>query len=167
MSDKQLEEINNLIITEFSKTAEMFGLTPTESRLFAILYLEGSAMTLDQMGEALGKSKTSISTSIRNLSDLNLVERVWKKGVRKDLYKADVNLYKKFMTSYIHKWLHATTRQEHSLIQIKNKLNEESKYFEDDRDIVEATDLYEKLKVMIAFHQLVEKSFKDIRENYF
>ncbi|WP_138419779.1 GbsR/MarR family transcriptional regulator [Aquibacillus sediminis] len=167
MSENHLEEINNLIVTEFSKTAEMFGLSPSEARLFAILYLEGSAMTLDQMSEALGKSKTSISTGIRSLLELNLVERVWKKGVRKDLYMADENLYKKFMNSYIHKWLNATTRQEHSLLEIQDKLNKESKFFKDDAKIDEASELYDKLKVMIAFHQLIEKSFKEIHANYF
>ncbi len=105
---------------EFSKTIELFGLTTLEARLFAYLYLSEDAMTLDEMSEALGKSKASISTNIRSLAELNLVTRVWKKGVRKDLYEANSQLFKTFMTSYLRKWVDVARRQKSSLEEINN-----------------------------------------------
>ena len=97
MTKNQLEKINNLTINEVTKTITMFNLNPSEARLFATLYIHESPMTLDQLGEALGKSKTTVSSGIRTLLELNLVDRVWKKGVRKDLYKTDDNLFHKFI----------------------------------------------------------------------
>lgn len=163
MTEGQIENINNLIVVEFAKTVEMFDLIPSEARLFAILYLEGEPMTLDQMSEALGKSKTSMSTGIRSLLDLNLVERVWKKGERKDLYRADENLYKKFMTAYINKWLDAANRQKHSLKEIENQLDNEMNLVDPRKNLMEAELLFRRLKEMIAFHQLIEKTFQDIK----
>lgn len=96
---------------EFSKTIELFGLTTVEARLFAYLYLSEEDLTLDEMADALGKSKTSISTNIRSLAELNLVTRVWKKGVRKDLYQANSQLFKTFMTSFQRKWIDIARRQ--------------------------------------------------------
>lgn len=82
MCGSTTEKFTNKIIIEFAKTIELFGLTPAEARLFVYLYLQEEPQTLDEMGEALGKSKTSMSTSIRSLSDSNLVTRVWKKKRR-------------------------------------------------------------------------------------
>lgn len=73
----------------------MFSLNKTEAQLFVTLYLNGAPMTLNEMRDALGKSKTAMSYSIRRLLEFNLVERVFQKGVRQDLYEARQDLYKK------------------------------------------------------------------------
>ncbi|WP_053220438.1 GbsR/MarR family transcriptional regulator [Virgibacillus senegalensis] len=161
MSNHSLKDINEWITNEFAKTVEMFGLTPSEARLFAILYLEGVPMTLDEMSEALGKSKTSMSTGIRTLLELNLVERVWKKGERKDFYRADENLYKKFMSAFIYKWVDAANRQRQSLEQIGFKLAQGNYSFSAEPE--EIDELNNRLDDMIAFHQLLENAFLKIK----
>ncbi|KGP90040.1 hypothetical protein N780_07390 [Pontibacillus chungwhensis BH030062] len=153
-----MSEVQYHAITEFSKTIEMFSLTPSEALLFSTLYIEGEPMTLDEMSEALAKSKTSMSTGIRSLLDLNLVERVWKKGVRKDLYTANSDLFNKFMSSYIHKWLDAANRQKHSLEETRLLLKKERKEIRTG----EADHLEEKLNEMINFHCLISKAFSEI-----
>lgn len=146
------EEVTDKIMLEFAKTIEMFGLTPLEARLFVHLYFRVKPMTLDEMGEALGKSKTSMSTSVRNLSDLNLVTRVWKKGVRKDLYEANSNLFKTFMDTYIHKWIDAVDHQKESLEKIAQNHEQD-------------TEIHQQLTKIIDFHKDVEASFRTIKTN--
>ncbi|MCT2535564.1 transcriptional regulator [Aquibacillus koreensis] len=163
MSENQLENIHNLIVSEFAKTVEMFDISPSEARLFAILYIEGTPMTLDQMSDALGKSKTVVSTGIRNLVDQNLVERVWRKGVRKDLYMADAHLYRKFMNTYIHKWIDATSRQKQSLKEIELMLKEDFHTNSNGAESKEIDTLYTRIKDMITFHQSIEHAFKEIK----
>ncbi|GGC73863.1 putative HTH-type transcriptional regulator YvaV [Thalassobacillus devorans] len=158
-----IEELHTQVIHEFSKTLEMFALTPTEARLFVTLYLHGEPMTLDEMSKALGKSKTSMSNGIKSLLDLNLVESVWKKGVRKDLYRADENLYRQFMTSYIQKWLDAANRQAHSLKQIESSIRKEVKQIEEPADMEKIEELHERLGEMIRFHRLITDNFKAMK----
>ncbi|MRH44127.1 transcriptional regulator [Aquibacillus halophilus] len=165
MSASQLVEINNLIITEFSKTVEIFDLPPVEARLFSILYLENTPMTLDQMSEALGKSKTSISTGIRNLLESNLVQRVWIKGVRKDLYTANENLYNKFMNSFLHKRIDTVNRQKDLLKQIESRLEEEAIPSKEKPHSDELEGIYSRLREMITFNNKVEQAFKKIKNN--
>ncbi|MFC7063528.1 GbsR/MarR family transcriptional regulator [Halobacillus seohaensis] len=153
--DQTLENIQTNIIHEFSKTLEMFGLTPSDSRLFVALYLHDEPMTLEELSEALGKSKTSISTGIRSLSDQGLVERVWIKGVRKDLYQADEKLYKKFMTSYIQKWIDASHTQSASLHAIQNTLPPS-------HEEPQSRFLQDRLDQMIGFNKEIMKAFKKI-----
>lgn len=157
MCDSNIENMTNKIIIEFSKTIEMFGLTTLEARLFVYLYLEEEPMTLDDMSEAIGKSKTSMSTSIRSLSELNLVTRVWKKGVRKDLYEANGQLFKTFMNFYVNKWIDATNHQKDSLEEIKKQIQE----LPDD----DTAGMNDRLSTIIDFHKQVEKSLRAIRQD--
>ncbi|MFG6149530.1 GbsR/MarR family transcriptional regulator [Halobacillus sp. B23F22_1] len=149
--NQTLENIHTSVIHEFSKTLELFGLTPSDSRLFTSLYLHAKPMTLDELSEALGKSKTAISTGVRSLIDQGLVERVWKKGVRKDLYKSNDQLYKKFMFSYVQRWIDAASTQRKTLQSIKQELSNE----DTSSELVD-----ERLAQMIEFHKQISNSFE-------
>ncbi|WP_181349236.1 GbsR/MarR family transcriptional regulator [Thalassobacillus sp. CUG 92003] len=158
-----LEDVQTSVIHEFSKTLEMFGLTPADARLFVTLYINNDPMTLDEMSVALGKSKTSMSTGIRSLLDQGLVERVWRKGTRKDLYQANENLYKKFMTSYVQKWLEATYNQKECLKEIEEKMNEGELQKMSQPLLDEANTLYNRIEDMISFHKQISHTFEEIQ----
>ncbi|GAA0438331.1 opuC operon transcriptional regulator OpcR [Lentibacillus halophilus] len=156
MCGSTMENITEKIIIEFAKTIEMFGLTPAEARLFVHLYLQEDPQTLDEMAEALGKSKTSMSTSIRSLSESNLVNRVWQKGVRKDLYEANTQLYKTFMHYYVNKWLEASSLQKDALEDIQKELQ----IFQTD-----TSTLADHLNEIIDFHKQIESSFRHLNND--
>ncbi|WP_017472421.1 GbsR/MarR family transcriptional regulator [Amphibacillus jilinensis] len=148
------QTITDNLIHEFSKTIEMFGLSPADARLFTTLYLNHRPMTLDEMSQTTGKSKTSVNTGIRNLSDLNLVKQVWKKGVRKDLYAAEDDLFHRFMHMYLDKWIGHINLQKRSLDQLKEHVNKRPQ-----GELIE-----EKLAHMITFHALIETTFHCVKE---
>lgn len=154
MLDCSNEHIKNNILLEFAKTVELFDLSPLEARLFAFLYIDGRPLTLDQMSEALGKSKTSMSTGVRSLVDLNLVKRVWKKGVRKDLFQANEQLFKQFMTFYMKKWIVATEDRKEALLEIKSELDQTSSDHSNE-------DIYNKLQDLLEFHNRLDLFFKE------
>ncbi|SES99121.1 DNA-binding transcriptional regulator GbsR, MarR family [Salinibacillus kushneri] len=157
----KLDQVHNQVISEFSKTLEMFDLSPSEARLFVTLYINQKPMTLDQMSQALGKSKTSMSTGIRSLLDANLVERVWIKGVRKDLYQANERLYRMFMSAFIYRWLDAANRQEQSLKEIDKMLADHENI--SDNDYLKT--LRKRINDMIEFLHLIEETFQDMEPN--
>ncbi|NBJ69142.1 MULTISPECIES: MarR family transcriptional regulator [Clostridia] len=160
MNKPQSEHITNKILVEFTKTIEMFGFTPLESRLFAYLYLADKPMTLDDMAEALGKSKTAMSTSIRTLADQNLVTRVWKKGVRKSLYKAHTQLFKALMVSYMNKWVEAAHQQRSSFLEIEQQIKEMKA---SEAEWIQGRQVEERLLEIIEFHQEMEDLFRDMK----
>src|SRR5690606_36675970 len=125
MERKEMDDITKKAIGEFAKTLELFRLSTMEARLFAYLYMTNNTLTLDEMSDALGKSKTSISTNIRRLLELNLVQRVWKKGVRKDLYEANSPLFKTFMNHYLSGWINTAKQQKASLEEIYASMEKE------------------------------------------
>ncbi|MNH89048.1 HTH-type transcriptional repressor OpcR [compost metagenome] len=61
-------------------------------------------MTLDEMREAMEMSRTSMSTGVRTLVDLRMVNKVWEKGSRKDLYEVETDWYQTFTDFFEIKW---------------------------------------------------------------
>ncbi|HLR81434.1 MAG TPA: MarR family transcriptional regulator [Bacillota bacterium] len=157
MVKQYIENMTYQVISEFAKTIERFGLSPLDARLFAYLYTEKEPKTLDDMGDALGKSKTSMSTSIRNLSQQNLVKRVWKKGCRKNLYEADTNLFNLFIISQINQWLDFTKQQKRTLVHLKSQCNEQT--INDEEKLIQ-----QQLDQIIAFHTQIETFIQDIKQ---
>ncbi|HEX6593585.1 MAG TPA: transcriptional regulator [Bacillota bacterium] len=152
MDTEDIESTTYKMIGTFAKTIEWFDLSPLEARLFAYLYIAEDSKTLDDMSDALGKSKTSMSTSIRSLSQLNLVKRVWKKGCRKNLYKANRQLFRTFITCYMHRWIEHTKQQRHSLNHLKKQL-----------EPTEAK-IHRQLEQMITFHTDIERFIEQMKD---
>lgn len=103
----------------------MFRLSATEARLLAVLYVEKHSLTLDQMAKSIGKSKTAVNIAIRNLSHLELVDRVWVKGSRKDFYTSVSSVYKKLMALQVKQWHAQTNRQVEAMEQLKQAIPED------------------------------------------
>ncbi|MFD2639455.1 GbsR/MarR family transcriptional regulator [Piscibacillus salipiscarius] len=154
-TSEQFEHINNQLISEFSKTLEMFSLNQTEAQLFVTLFFNDEPMTLDDMKDALGRSKTAMSNATRTLLDFNLIERVFIKGARKDLYQAKKDLYDKFMKTYVSRWLSAIDQQLSSLDSIQSQVQESN---------INSDSLDNKLTEAIKFHRSLEEVFKQISQ---
>lgn len=111
MPDEQMEkewEIYEDTIEKFvqviAKNMNLYGITSSVGRLYGTLYFAEEPMTLDDMRDALEMSKTSMSTGVRALSDMKMVESTFKKGVRKDLYQTEEDWYKSFTSLFGHRW---------------------------------------------------------------
>jgi HTH-type transcriptional regulator, glycine betaine synthesis regulator len=102
------EETIEQFIQVIAKNMNLYGVTPSIGRLYGVLYFSQDPMTLDDMREALEMSKTSMSTGVRALSDMKMVEPSFKKGVRKDLYKSEEDWYKSFTSLFGSRWRHHT-----------------------------------------------------------
>lgn len=101
---EKIEKARERIIETIAQNIHLYGLTPSAGRQYGMMFYQNDPLTLDDMTEKLGMSKTSMSTSVKALSDLKLVERAWKKGVRKDLYHATDDWYQSFIDLFSIKW---------------------------------------------------------------
>lgn len=72
----QLEEARSDYIESLAETMRMYGLSPSMGRLFGIMFFHQEPMTLDEMRQRTGMSKTSMSTGVRELSRLKLVQKM-------------------------------------------------------------------------------------------
>lgn len=154
MKDKeQLDIARERVIDAIAQNIDLYGVTDSIGRLYGMLLFQENPMTLDEMKEELGMSKTSMSTSVRTLLELKMVDKVWKKGVRKDLYKAEEDWYQTFIDFFTIKWRSAISENvyamEKSINELKVLINKEDTTEEvkemangDIRKLTDAIDYY-------------------------
>lgn len=102
--NNKIDQARERVIETISQNMHLYGVTPSIGRLYGILFFNNDPLTLDDMKEELQMSKTSMSTSVRTLTDLNMVEKVWRKGERKDLYTAKKDWYEIFIHYFSNEW---------------------------------------------------------------
>ncbi|GIQ62956.1 HTH-type transcriptional repressor GbsR [Paenibacillus cisolokensis] len=94
---------------------DLYGITLSIGHLYGNMYFNSAPVTLDEMSETMGLSKTSISTGMRTLMDLKMIDKVWGKGSRKDLYEASTDWYQNFADYFSIKWRKAVETNMHAL----------------------------------------------------
>lgn len=102
------EETIESFIQAIAKNMSLYGITSSIGRLYGVLFFSDKPMTLDDMMGALEMSKTSMSTGVRTLSDMRMVESTFKRGIRKDLYQSEEDWYKSFTSLFGNRWRHHT-----------------------------------------------------------
>lgn len=108
-AEEQLNRARERVIETIAQNMNLYGVTPSVGRLYGAMFFYNEPLTLDEMKDVLGMSKTSMSTSVRTLADLKMVEKVWRKGVRKDLYIVEEDWYQTFCDLFSIKWRHGVT----------------------------------------------------------
>lgn len=100
----QLENIHYRIIEQITANMKLYGVPSTVGRLMGTIYFNRKPMTLDEMTDELGMSKTRMSQAVRELTDYNLAEKVYEKGVRKDSYNVEQDYYQTFISLFSSNW---------------------------------------------------------------
>ncbi|MCQ9206955.1 MAG: hypothetical protein NG740_03645 [Omnitrophica bacterium] len=92
-----LIKAQDIFLGRVNQTCNKFGLNNIMAQVYALLYLCGKPLSLDDMVERLRISKGSASINIRALERYDVVRKVWVKGSRRDYYEAQVDIEKVVM----------------------------------------------------------------------
>ncbi|WP_010269254.1 GbsR/MarR family transcriptional regulator [Paenibacillus senegalensis] len=99
-----IDKARERVIESVGNNMDLYGVTLSTGHLYGMLMFKNKPMTLDEMGQEMGMSKTSMSTGVRTLLDLKMVKKVWGKGSRKDLYEVERDWYQNFADYFVIKW---------------------------------------------------------------
>mgnify|MGYP000946224872 CR=1 FL=1 len=132
LSDQQkarIEKARHRVIDSIGKNMNLYGITLSVGHLYGHIYFKEHPVSLDEMAAEVGMSKTSVSSGMRMLTDLKMVNKVWSKGSRKDLYEVEMDWHQTFADYFAIKWrksieqnVQALTR---SLAELKEMLTED------------------------------------------
>ncbi|MGG4033874.1 GbsR/MarR family transcriptional regulator [Paenibacillus cisolokensis] len=111
----KIQKARRRVIDSVGKNMDLYGITLSIGHLYGNMYFNSAPVTLDEMSETMGLSKTSISTGMRTLMDLKMIDKVWGKGSRKDLYEASTDWYQNFADYFSIKWRKAVETNMHAL----------------------------------------------------
>ena len=75
-----------------------WGIPRTMAEAHALLYIVGEPLNTDEIMARLGVSRGSASMSLRALLDWGTVNRVHKRGDRKDYFRAEQDIWRMFRT---------------------------------------------------------------------
>ncbi|MEC0270573.1 GbsR/MarR family transcriptional regulator [Paenibacillus anseongense] len=153
-----IQKARKRVIESIGKNMDLYGITQSIGHLYGMLFFQNKPMTLDDMREAMEMSKTSMSTGVRTLVDLKMVNKVWEKGSRKDLYEVEMDWFQTFSDYFSLKWRKALEINLSSLNKSKKELNQLNQQYPDDAALqaILQTDL-DKIDEAIRYYQWLDR----------
>lgn len=172
---EKLEIVQNRIIKQISENMKSYGFPGTIGHVIAIIHYEDRPMNLDELAEKTGMSKTRMSQVLREMVNLNIAEKVFIRGSRKDTYRVEKDYYQTFLSLFTRNWQDVVIRNqridEEILQDIQSIFNDEEAseeeirlakaYYEDTKMSQEFFDWVDRL---VAFFQSNE-IFKHVPKN--
>ena len=86
-TNDMVKNVRTRLVEVGGKTSQDLGLGRIIGQILIYLYLKDGECSLDIIGNDLGLSKAAVSIAARQLENLGLLRRVWKKGDRKRYYR--------------------------------------------------------------------------------
>ena len=155
---ENINEIRTQFIDRISDIMSTFGVSATVGRILGIIYLNREPMTLDELSAETGMSKTRMSQVVREMLDMDMLVRVFKKGVRKDLYQLEKDHYETFITLFNSSWQKAIMRNRSFEPRLKNRLKQIKESTElSIEEEKQVDDLLEELQEWMDYHDWIRR----------
>lgn len=121
---EKISEIETSFIDKIADNMNAFGVQGSLGYVLGTIYMNREPMTLDELAEATGMSKTRMSQVVREMIDMNIAELLYKKDIRKNLYQVESDYYNTFISIFTSTWKKAIDRSRHFERRIQEKINE-------------------------------------------
>lgn len=167
-NDEKLQTINNRIIEQVSENMKSYGFPKTIGYVIATIHYEGRPMNLDELAEKTGMSKTRMSQVLREMVKMNIAEKYFIKGSRKDTYTIEKDYYQTFISLFTYNWKNVVTRNRltdekilqdiEEILQDKHSTKEDIKkaqtYYDDTKTSTEFFDWVDRLVEAFETHEI-------------
>lgn len=94
------EQLRENVIDAIAVTMDLYGVNFTFGQLYGVMFFEDRPMTLEEMQDSMGMSKSNMSYAIRSLLHSQMVTKLKEKEDRKDLYRAETDFFHTFQTFF-------------------------------------------------------------------
>src|SRR5438105_10844035 len=94
--NERLVKVEDDFVELWNNMAGLWGISPTMARIHGLLYITGSAPSMDDIMERLAISRGNVSMNLSKLVEWSLVRRVHKRGDRKEYYESLADVWEMF-----------------------------------------------------------------------
>lgn len=129
-------------------------------QIYALLFVSDEPLSLDDIADRLGVSKSNVSINIRMLEDYDLVRRVWVKGSRKDYYSAQCAYPKKVLKDFLEK-IQKTLSEAITTIERTRAKTTEARVNLSGKERERADYIMDQLNLIGAFYYAANQFFED------
>jgi len=123
--DDAIAEAREAVIGAFERSAELYGMNRSYGRLYGILYFADDPLSLDDLVEASGYAKSTVSNAMRKMDRLHFANRRSVAGEgKKVFYEAETDVWRivqEFLRHEISREIEIMTR---ALDEAQEKLEE-------------------------------------------
>src|SRR5262245_47828634 len=95
---RNLAEVEEDFVGLWRQMSSLWGISPTMAEIHGLLFLTGEAMSMDDVVERLGISRSNACMNFRQLLDWGLVRQVHKRGDRRDYYETQDDTWEMLAT---------------------------------------------------------------------
>ncbi|MCE3203079.1 GbsR/MarR family transcriptional regulator [Paenibacillus sonchi] len=138
LAPEQVERISKArerVIDSIGKNMDLYGITLSIGHLYGYMYFNQGPVTLDELSRTMGMSKTSMSTGVRTLLDLKMIDKVWGKGTRKDLFEVVPDWHQNFSDYFSIKWRKAVEGNMSALSKSLNEIKQMKSDYADELEV--------------------------------
>ena len=93
---RKLGEVEDRFVDLWDTLSSLWGVSPTMARIHGLLYITGSAMSMDDIMARLSISRGNVSMNLTKLVEWGLVRRIHKRGDRRDYYESLSDVWEMF-----------------------------------------------------------------------
>lgn len=119
---EELKQAENQISDRIADNMKTFGVSSTVGRLLGIIYLNRAPMTLDELADETGMSKTRMSQVMRQMMALNIAEKEFVKGNRREHYKVESDYIQTFVSLFTTNWKEVVSKNSQLARRLQDKI---------------------------------------------
>jgi DNA-binding transcriptional regulator GbsR (MarR family) len=119
---KELKQAEDQISDRIADNMKTFGVSSTVGRLLSIIYLNRAPMTLDELADETGMSKTRMSQVMRQMMALNIAEKEFVKGSRREHYRVENDYIQTFVSLFTTNWKEVVSKNSQLARRLQDKL---------------------------------------------
>ena len=93
---ERLEAVEDQFVELWNNMGSLWGISPTMARIHGLLYITGSALSMDDIMARLAISRGNVSMNLSKLVEWGLVRRVHKRGDRREYYESLSDVWEMF-----------------------------------------------------------------------
>ncbi|MFO0969548.1 MAG: MarR family transcriptional regulator [Gemmataceae bacterium] len=94
--ERRLEAVEDQFVELWNNMGALWGISPTMARIHGLLYINGSALSMDDIMARLAISRGNVSMNLSKLVEWGLVRRVHRRGDRKEYYESLADVWEMF-----------------------------------------------------------------------
>lgn len=92
----RLADVETQFVDLWRTMSSLWGISPTMAEIHGLLYITGSALSMDDIMARLEISRGNVSMNLSKLLEWGLVRRVHKRGDRRDYYESLSDIWEMF-----------------------------------------------------------------------
>jgi DNA-binding transcriptional regulator GbsR (MarR family) len=94
--EQSLEQVEQDFVDLWRRMSALWGISPTMAEIHGLLYITGAELSMDDIMARLRISRGNVSMNLSKLVEWGLVQRIHKRGDRRDYYESLSDVWEMF-----------------------------------------------------------------------